>query len=381
MSTYLIHEDHFVRLKKKLEQFKRLSESINGLDVNVEFTGEEYKDNARFIKVSVDMTENIIIKGYTILASIEHLEKGNVIHSFTDLELPGYYRDVDPICEHCNTNRPRKKSYVLVNTSEGKTVQVGSGCLKKFLGVDVEAYVSYLSHIELLDRYDNVLPKEPKKSYINVKDYMMHAAECTEHWGYQKRTVSSEMPTADIAYVMYTGQYQHLSIEQSINLSNVDFSPTKQVDYIERALEWLFKQEPTEFFSNIQAICSSKYASVRHIGYIAVVPHLYNKEIMYHKQKAKEQQKLKASEYVGKVGTKITVELIVERCVCFENAFGTSLLYIMKDDSGNIFVWSTQKTITTDSVKLTGTIKEHKEYNGVKQTVLTRCKILGGHSQ
>ena len=27
-------------------------------------------------------------------------------------------------------------------------------------------------------------------------------------------------------------------------------------------------------------------------------------------------------------------------------------------------------------VKLTGTIKDHKMYNGVKQTVMTRCKLV-----
>lgn len=74
----------------------------------------------------------------------------------------------------------------------------------------------------------------------------------------------------------------------------------------------------------------------------------------------------------------------------------------MKDASGNTYTWNTENglgyDVETDSkhyymmdekgrkwewhnveddeeFMITGTVKEHKEYDGVKQTVLTRCKI------
>ena len=51
-------------------------------------------------------------------------------------------------------------------------------------------------------------------------------------------------------------------------------------------------------------------------------------------------------------------------------------MYKFIDIEGNVFIWITSCYIDMDKrIKLRGTIKEHSEYNNVKQTVLTRCKV------
>ena len=51
-------------------------------------------------------------------------------------------------------------------------------------------------------------------------------------------------------------------------------------------------------------------------------------------------------------------------------------MYKFTDNDGNVFIWITPCGVETDkTMKLTGTVKEHSEFNGVKQTVLTRCKV------
>jgi hypothetical protein len=67
-------------------------------------------------------------------------------------------------------------------------------------------------------------------------------------------------------------------------------------------------------------------------------------------------------------------------------------IYKFTDADGNVFVWKTTGSVGEDrtdnigrdyfykpengeSVKVSGTIKEHNEYRGEKQTVLTRCKV------
>lgn len=46
------------------------------------------------------------------------------------------------------------------------------------------------------------------------------------------------------------------------------------------------------------------------------------------------------------------------------------------DKNGNVLVWKTgyQDMEEGKFYTVTGTIKEHNEYSGEKQTVLTRCK-------
>lgn len=81
------------------------------------------------------------------------------------------------------------------------------------------------------------------------------------------------------------------------------------------------------------------------------------------------------SEYVGSVGERLELTLTVTRAIELENNFGHSVMHIMEDDCGNVFVWTTAaKSWAEGSVKvLRGTVKDHRVYKNVKQTILTRC--------
>jgi hypothetical protein len=50
----------------------------------------------------------------------------------------------------------------------------------------------------------------------------------------------------------------------------------------------------------------------------------------------------------------------------------------MTDDVGNRFTWFSSSSVLEINTKviLKGTIKEHKEFKGQKQTVLSRCQEL-----
>ena len=81
------------------------------------------------------------------------------------------------------------------------------------------------------------------------------------------------------------------------------------------------------------------------------------------------------SEYVGSIGERLELTLTVTRAIELENNFGHSVMHIMEDECGNVFVWTTAaKSWAEGSVKvLRGTVKDHRIYKNVKQTVLTRC--------
>ena len=62
----------------------------------------------------------------------------------------------------------------------------------------------------------------------------------------------------------------------------------------------------------------------------------------------------------------------------FDGMYGWTSVVTFEDEDENIFVWFTSKELSIaigENVTLTGTVKEHKTYKGVKQTILTRCKI------
>ena len=103
-------------------------------------------------------------------------------------------------------------------------------------------------------------------------------------------------------------------------------------------------------------------------------------------QAAEDRLKAKAStsQHVGKVGKKYTAVMTYIHTASWENGYGgywnsgVTNLHTFKDEQGNVFVWKTDKYIEADyGTKLTvsGTVKEHSDYKGINQTVLTRCKV------
>lgn len=84
------------------------------------------------------------------------------------------------------------------------------------------------------------------------------------------------------------------------------------------------------------------------------------------------------SEYQGSVGDKAEFFLTIKNVFICDGRFGTSYIHNMEDVDGNVFVWITaSKNLPVgNAFKMKGTIKEHKEYKGVKQTILTRCTIM-----
>ena len=82
------------------------------------------------------------------------------------------------------------------------------------------------------------------------------------------------------------------------------------------------------------------------------------------------------SQYVGSIGERIEIEIVIEKIIMLENDLGSSKMYLMRDDCGNAFVWTTASSKdwqTGDRKRIRGTIKAHREYRNDKQTVLNRC--------
>lgn len=89
-----------------------------------------------------------------------------------------------------------------------------------------------------------------------------------------------------------------------------------------------------------------------------------------------------SSEYIGNVGEAITVEVTLVSIHTFTTHFSyygeTNHIFKFADNDGNTIVWKTSSWQNIEEGKtyeIKGKVKEHSEYKGDKQTVLTRCKI------
>ena len=95
--------------------------------------------------------------------------------------------------------------------------------------------------------------------------------------------------------------------------------------------------------------------------------------------KAKEVNKEESrSEWIGLEKEKISNLLVTfKKKTSFQSRYGWSNIYTFENGE-NILVWfsSTNPDIEEgETYKLTATVKEHKEYKGIKQTVVSRAKL------
>lgn len=108
---------------------------------------------------------------------------------------------------------------------------------------------------------------------------------------------------------------------------------------------------------------------------------------LYKENKIREEVKNKGIGFVGTIGEKIMIDLILDKCLVFYNNYSyycndCSYKYIFHDVDGNVFIWSTSKELDDCAdygnciITVKGKIKEHREYKGLPQTILTRCEIL-----
>jgi hypothetical protein len=94
----------------------------------------------------------------------------------------------------------------------------------------------------------------------------------------------------------------------------------------------------------------------------------------------KEAEGPSLSEYVGEVGQRLrNLTAIFKSTRGFQSGFGWTNIHTFQIGE-DVLVWFTQKDLELEkgqAVDLTGTIKKHEEFRGVKTTQLSRCIVKG----
>ena len=87
----------------------------------------------------------------------------------------------------------------------------------------------------------------------------------------------------------------------------------------------------------------------------------------------------KQSEHVGEVGEKLKdIEAEIASTRIFRVNDNVKTLVVMKDKNNNVYKWfasGVKEYEERKQITLSGTVKKHDEYNGVKNTILSRCSI------
>lgn len=312
--------------------------------------------------ITSDVKNWIIESGYEIVAVIDHNEK--MVHTFIEGVDVEEFRE-RRVCDHCHTKRYRSKSVILRDKS-GKFIQVGTTCLSDFVNADVDDLVNGMALCAENFRFT----EKDAESFCggSFRENYIHY-ELSEAIPVIHRTIKEYgfIPSSGGMNSTKYFSYKVLNGEKYIKIKNED------TEIASKIIEWMAALENIGSFNgNLIQIAKNGYVSYKTIGFLCAAVNSFLSESI--KKKIK-----KESEYVGNIGDKITVEVILKKVSNFDSFYGMMSFFIFTDTDGNVFVWKTANDINHeigDKFTIKGTIKEHSEYSGTKQTIITRVKVV-----
>lgn len=392
MATYTVLNSSLDEISKKIKRIVKKCETNN-----IDYTFNVSEPYTKIVSVGdetfeidlVDLYLDVMFKfnGWTSLGMVQRKD-GIIQCYFDDASLIKQYKDTDFHCDHCN-KKVHRNSVVILENESGEQKVVGTSCVKEFTsGLDGKLIAEVNDYMNILNtrssELNNLMNSEDDTACeyfknngvqtYKVVDIVSAAKRIIDKYGY----VSSGNVNATWKYIMC--EYDvHKVDEEAIN-----------------ALEWIKSLSEDEinkssYLFNIRQIVDAEYCTGRHFGFLASLIPSYSKS-EYKRLLDTKNGNVKTSEYIGNVGDKINVKVTHLNSYNYETQFGSSYIHLFVDDDGNIFKWSTNSKLEFTvkdnnsnlsqwycldkgaTIQLTGKIKEHSEYRGQKQTVLTRCK-------
>lgn len=311
------------------------------------------------------------IGDWQLLARVEMTNLSeNLIHAVpgSEVQLDGSYRTHNGHCDHCNTNRPRNDVYVL---TDGDTqIAVGRTCLRDFLGIDdPKAIVNRAQFFEEIRSFED----DDQLDFIGAGFFLLNeilsvSAASIRKEGYVSRARANETggeTTGEFVKGNLCG-YSGYNIEV---LHEDRAWAEKTIEFFRSA-----DQFDNDYMNNLRVLMETDIVEGKHIALIASA-------VITVQRALAPKQETKESNFVGDVKQRLKgLTLILDRIIYLGGGYyGSSYLHLFKDSDGNAFSWVTgNKLMIVEGTTITvdATVKQHKEYKGTKQTVLTRAKMI-----
>lgn len=331
---------------------------INNLPKDVKVECREYKVEGSYR-----------LNGWAFVGTIEHKDGGNIIRCIDDKysdETMRIFKDAPCKCDHCNTIRNRKDTYIVYNEETHEFKQVGKSCLKEYTGFDAEQCANIAQFISTMIGFEEPISMGLNHAYLDGLKLRELAYDYIKIYGYTKDASRNDVVDA------YFGTGDKGSFKSS--------ATKQEIDDVTTWIKALSEENPyNAYYNACDIIWNSESVEFRDINYILSMLSNYFKDVANGVRKEIATVDKGANEYVGKEGDRITfvvkkVRIIME---LGKYSYYSDYSYLIEliDEKGHTYLWSTSKDVEEgDTVK--ATVKGYSEYKGVKQTIITRGTVI-----
>ncbi|MGO2933161.1 hypothetical protein [Microbacterium sp.] len=332
--------------------------------------------------------------GWQFLAAVDTIETEDghdfVIRSAPGVEETGVDRSTlgPGRCEHCNTVRAnRRYTYLVRHAETGETRQVGSTCIKDFTGWTGKPV--FISDDELrrdladfLGGFTSSGPEYSPETVVAV------AWAISREFGWVPAAAAYPGKTATrdlVSSYLYGKSRADRELRKEVAPEIATASDMAKT-IIPALLEGL--DGSGDYVTNLKTCLRAAHVEHRHLGIVVSAVAAYERmtgETARRKAEAEERARQRAeSQYAGTVGEKIAVTGTVTRLVPIKGSYGynptTSMLVIVEGGTtvakmftAAAWAWEVEQG---DEITVSATVKAHEDYQGIKQTALTRPKLI-----
>jgi hypothetical protein len=323
--------------------------------------------------------------GWRLLATVDFIDTGLIVNTAPGVDKVDRDLVEQGKCDHCKQHRNRNKCY-LVGSDDGKQLQVGSTCLKDFLGW--EGRPVWLSTDDVKDDIDDFLSGSYWPRVYSTETVLAAAWATIKLDGYVRAGDWEKTPTKHmVSMILDPTPKQEREMRARYGALRAE-----SLDVARKTRDFILSEEfagDNEYVYNMKTALSSDVVVGKHFGLVVSAPQAWAR----HQEKTliRERERSETlNEWYGedpvtrkaanKKAERITVNVKVKSVSWHPGDFGTATLYTLIADTGHVFKWWASSDVLgdqpTDTYQpLTGFIKKWEEYQGHKSTILTRCKL------
>lgn len=399
--TWVLSPEEFALTAKRAEAINARAVK-RGFTGRIEVTGTPREiaevDEAGLtrVRVVVDVAisgEAPSYNGWTFLAAVDSIETatghGFVLRTAPGVEESGVDRSalVAGRCEHCNTTRANRRYTYLVRHENGETRQVGSTCIKDFTGWAGKPV--FLAADDLAsDLNDFIGGFASGHATYDPATVIAAAWAISRLYGWVPATATTgATPTRDLVSSYLFGTSRAARELRAEIAPQIPAAADMANQIITALLEGL--NGSSDYERNMTVLLRAAHVESRHMGLVVSAVSAYERmtgETTRRKIEAEERARKRAeAEHTGTVGEKITLTGTVTRLQPVKGDWGSSMLAIIEGGSTVAKVFTTAAWVWEieqgDEITVTATVKAHEDYQGIKQTALTRPKLIENKGQ